>query len=66
MCSVGCAISNRRVDAIRADTIEERTDQILVEKRALFADLVDGLPMNALARLDLDSLLRAAAPRFRA
>jgi SNF2 family DNA or RNA helicase len=49
-----------------ADTIEERINRILAEKRALFADLVDGVPMNALVRLDLDSLLRAAAPRFHA
>jgi hypothetical protein len=49
-----------------ADTIEERINHILTEKRALFADLIDGVPMNALARLDLDSLLRAAAPRLRA
>lgn len=48
-----------------ADTIEERIDQILAEKRALFADPVDGVTTNALARLDLDSLLRVAAPRFR-
>jgi SNF2 family DNA or RNA helicase len=47
-----------------ADTIEERINQILTEKRVLFADLVDGVPMNALTRFDLDSLLQAAAPRF--
>jgi SNF2 family DNA or RNA helicase len=49
-----------------ADTIEERINQILVEKRALFADLIDGMPMSALARLDLESLLRATSPNFRA
>ena len=49
-----------------ADTIEERISQILTDKRALFADLVDGVPMNGLTRLDLDSLLRAAAPRLHA
>ena len=49
---------------ICADTIEERIRDILTEKRALFADLVDGVPINSLTRLDLDSLLRAAAPRF--
>ncbi len=47
-----------------ADTIEERISQILTEKRVLFADLIDGVPMNALTRLDLDTLLHAAAPRF--
>jgi hypothetical protein len=35
------------------------------EKRALFADLVDGVPLPALGRLDLDSLARAAAPGLR-
>jgi SNF2 family DNA or RNA helicase len=47
-----------------ADTIEERIAAILAEKRALFADLVDGVPMRALGRLDLDTLLRAPAPRL--
>jgi SNF2 family DNA or RNA helicase len=50
---------------ICADTIEERIRDILAEKRALFADLVDGVPMRALARLDLDSLIRAVAPGLR-
>jgi SNF2 family DNA or RNA helicase len=48
-----------------ADTIEERIAAILAAKRALFADLVDGVAMPALARLDLDSLVEAAAPGFR-
>lgn len=47
-----------------ADTIEERISEVLKQKRALFADLVDGVTTAALARLDLDALLRAAAPRF--
>jgi len=47
------------------DTVEERIDEILTEKRALFADVVDGVTTAALGRLDLDSLLRAAAPSFR-
>jgi SNF2 family DNA or RNA helicase len=47
-----------------ANTIEERIDDILAEKRALFADLVDGVTTNTLTRLDLDSLLRAVAPKF--
>jgi hypothetical protein len=46
-----------------AGTIEERIAALLAEKRTLFADLVDGVPVTALARLDLDSLVRAAAPR---
>jgi SNF2 family DNA or RNA helicase len=45
-----------------AGTIEERIAELLAEKRALFADIVDGVPVGALARLDLDSLVRAAAP----
>jgi SNF2 family DNA or RNA helicase len=45
-----------------ADTVEERIAKILEEKRALFADLIDGVPTSSLGRLDLDSLLRAAAP----
>ncbi len=47
-----------------ADTIEQRIDEILTEKRALFADVVDGVTTATLGRLDLDSLVRAAAPRF--
>lgn len=47
-----------------ADTVEERIDEILTEKRALFADLVDGVATAALGRLDLDTLLRAVAPRL--
>jgi SNF2 family DNA or RNA helicase len=47
-----------------ADTVEERIAAILDEKRRLFSDLVDGVPARALARLDLDDLLRAAAPAF--
>ena len=47
-----------------ADTVEERIANILDEKRALFADLIDGVPTRALGALDLDSLLRAAAPGF--
>lgn len=48
-----------------SDTVEERIDQILVEKRALFADVIDGVGTGALGRLDIDSLLQAAAPGFR-
>jgi SNF2 family DNA or RNA helicase len=47
-----------------ADTIEQRIDEILTEKRALFADVIDGVTTATLGRLDLDSLIRAAAPRF--
>jgi len=37
---------------------------VRLEKRALFSDLIDGVPASALGRLDLDSLIRAAAPSF--
>jgi len=47
-----------------ADTIEQRIDEILTEKRALFADVIDGVTTATLGRLDLDSLLRAAAPKY--
>ena len=47
-----------------ADTVEERIAKILEEKRALFADLIDGVPASSLGRLDLDTLLHAAAPAF--
>ena len=49
---------------LSADTVEERIARILDDKRVLFADWVDGVPANALGRLDLDSLIRAAAPAF--
>jgi len=47
-----------------SDSVEERIAKILEEKRALFADLIDGVSTRALGRLDLDTLLRAAAPGF--
>jgi SNF2 family DNA or RNA helicase len=50
---------------ISGGTLEERIDEILTEKRALFADVIDGMTTTTLGRLDLDSLLRAAAPSFR-
>ena len=42
-----------------AGTVEERIANILEEKRALFADLVDDVAIAALRRLDLPTLLRA-------
>ena len=42
-----------------ANTIEQRIAEILAEKRALFADLVDDVSIAALRRLDLPTLLRA-------
>jgi non-specific serine/threonine protein kinase len=41
------------------DTIEERIQEILIEKRALFADIVDGVDANSLRRFNLDTLLAA-------
>ena len=48
---------------LSADTIEERIDTILTQKRALFADVIDGVNTEALRRLDLDTLLRAVQVR---
>jgi SNF2 family DNA or RNA helicase len=45
-----------------ADTIEERIADILEEKRALFADMIDFVPARGLARLDLATLKRAISP----
>jgi len=36
-----------------------RIEEILLAKRALFADVIDGVDMAALRRLDLDVLLGA-------
>ena len=41
------------------DSIEQRIGEILGEKRALFADIIDGVPTASLRRLDLPTLLRA-------
>ena len=40
-------------------TIEQRVAEVLAEKRALFADLVDDVAVSGLRRLDLPTLLRA-------
>ncbi len=40
------------------NTVEQRIAAILAEKRELFADLVDGVTVPALRRLDLPTLLR--------
>jgi SNF2 family DNA or RNA helicase len=40
-------------------TIEERIEELLSEKRGLFADIVDGIDTQSLRRLDLDALLGA-------
>jgi SNF2 family DNA or RNA helicase len=41
------------------DSIEERIEEILQEKRMLFADVVEGIDIRMLGRLDLDTLLDA-------
>jgi len=41
------------------DSIEQRIGEILGEKRALFADIIDGVATDSLRRLDLPTLLRA-------
>ena len=41
------------------DSIEQRIGEILSEKRALFADIIDGVATASLRRLDLPTLLRA-------
>lgn len=41
------------------DSIEQRIGEILDEKRALFADIIDGLATDGLRRLDLPTLLHA-------
>ena len=40
------------------DSIEQRIGEILSEKRALFADIIDGVATASLRRLDLPTLLR--------
>ena len=42
-----------------ADSIEERIQEIINGKRALFADIVDGVDAGILRRLDLDTLMSA-------
>jgi SNF2 family DNA or RNA helicase len=41
------------------DSIEQRIGEILDEKRALFADIIDSVTTDGLRRLDLPALLRA-------
>jgi SNF2 family DNA or RNA helicase len=41
------------------DSVEERVEEILQEKRMLFADVIDGVDTRMLGRLDLDTLLAA-------
>ena len=49
----------RAVAYLCPDSIEQRIAAILAEKRELFAELVDGVAVPALRRLDLPTLLRA-------
>jgi SNF2 family DNA or RNA helicase len=43
-----------------ANTVESRIADILADKRALFADLIDDVAISGLRHLDLPTLLRAA------
>ena len=43
------------------DSIEQRIGEILAEKHALFADIIDGVATGSLGRLDLETLLRAVS-----
>jgi SNF2 family DNA or RNA helicase len=47
---------------LTASTIEERVAEILAGKRALFDNVVEGVTWRGLARLDLETLLRAVDP----
>jgi SNF2 family DNA or RNA helicase len=49
----------RTVAYLCPDTIEQRIATILAEKRALSAELVDGVAVSGLPHLDLPTLLRA-------
>ena len=42
-----------------SDTIEERIEEIILEKRAVFSNIIDAVDTQALRRLDLDDLLSA-------
>jgi SNF2 family DNA or RNA helicase len=42
-----------------ADTIEERIGAILIEKRAIFSDIIDGVDTDNLRKLDIRVLLAA-------
>jgi SNF2 family DNA or RNA helicase len=46
-----------------SDTIEERIEEILSEKRAMFADIIEGVDTGALRRLHMDALLDALRHR---
>jgi hypothetical protein len=47
------------------DSIEERVEEILQEKRMLSADVIDGVDTRMLGRLDLDTLLRRSGAVYR-
>lgn len=42
-----------------SNTIEERIEEIISQKRTLFGDVIDGVDTAALRRLDLDLLMHA-------
>jgi SNF2 family DNA or RNA helicase len=47
-----------------SDTIEERIEEIISQKRALFGDVIDGVDTAALRRLDLGLLMGALERDF--
>jgi SNF2 family DNA or RNA helicase len=49
---------------VSSDTIEERIEEIIAEKRALFADIVDGVDTSALRRLNIEVLMNALERDF--
>ena len=57
---IGQARPVRAFAYLCANTVEQRIAAILAGKRELFADLVDGVGVPALRRLDLPTLLRVA------
>lgn len=46
-----------------SDTIEERIEEILSEKRAMFVDIIEAVDTGSLRRLDMDVLLDAVRQR---
>ncbi len=59
MPTVSADPSGQVIAYLTPDSIEQRIGQILNEKRALFADIVENVTTASLRRLDLPALLRA-------
>jgi SNF2 family DNA or RNA helicase len=47
---------------LAVDTIEERVQEIISDKQALFSDVIDGVETSRLSRLDIESLMGALRP----